>query len=227
MGQAREPGNVAAFADRIEAELRALPVQNARNVRALRRKYSRELRHAEARYVLRLAGELLARRDCRWMAYDLIGCHKGAFGALGPADVERLGRGIDSWGSVDAFARIIAGPVWLNGQLPDSVIHRWARSDDRWWRRAALVGTVALNMRSQGGPGDAPRTLAVCRVLLADRDDMVVKAMSWALRALAVREPDAVRRFLADHDEVLAARAKREVRNKLATGLKNPRRRRD
>ena len=33
----------------------------------------------------------------------------------------------------------------------------------------------------------------------------------------------AVREFLAEHDQVLAARVKREVQNKLTTGLKNPR----
>ena len=127
--------------------------------------------------------------------------------------------------SVDGFARILAGPAWLAGQVPDELIHKWAHSTDRWWRRAALVSTVALNMRSQGGMGDIPRTFAVCRLLVDDRDDMVVKAMSWALRALVVHDPDAVRGFLAEYKELLAARVKREVRNKLETGLKNPRRR--
>jgi 3-methyladenine DNA glycosylase AlkD len=55
-----------------------------------------------------------------------------------------------------------------------------------------------------------------------DRDDMVVKAMSWALRELVAHDPDAVRAFLSAHDDVLAARVKREVTNKLETGLKNP-----
>jgi hypothetical protein len=53
---------------------------------------------------------------------------------------------------------------------------------------------------------------------------MVVKAMSWALRGLVVHDPEAVRQFIGEHEDVLAARVKREVRNKLATGLKNPRR---
>ena len=126
---------------------------------------------------------------------------------------------------MDSFARTLAGPAWLNGQVPDELIYRWAGSEDRWWRRAALVSTVALNMRSRGGTGDVPRTLAVCRLLVDDHDDMVVKAMSWALRELVVHDPDAVRAFLAEYDDVLAARVKREVRNKLTTGLKNPRRR--
>jgi 3-methyladenine DNA glycosylase AlkD len=51
---------------------------------------------------------------------------------------------------------------------------------------------------------------------------MVVKALSWALRQLVVHDRDAVWSFLKEHDDVLAARVKREVRNKLTTGLKNP-----
>ncbi|MFQ5595404.1 MAG: DNA alkylation repair protein, partial [Anaerolineae bacterium] len=145
--------------------------------------------------------------------------------SMGAAEIKEFGRGINSWSSVDAFARTLAGPAWLDGQVPDELIHRWAGSEDHWWRRAALVSTVALNMRSRGGTGDVPRTLAVCRLLVDDHDDMVVKAMSWALRELVVHDPDAVRAFLAEHDDVLAARVKREVRNKLTTGLKNPRRR--
>ena len=53
---------------------------------------------------------------------------------------------------------------------------------------------------------------------------MVIKALSWALRALVVHDAGAVRQFLADHEDRLAARVKREVRHKLTTGLKNPRR---
>ena len=62
----------------------------------------------------------------------------------------------------------------------------------------------------------------MCEKLIDDRDDMVVKAMSWALRAPAVRDEKATRRFVDKHRERLAARVVREVGNKLRTGLKNP-----
>jgi len=55
-----------------------------------------------------------------------------------------------------------------------------------------------------------------------DRDDMVVKAVSWALRELAKRDSASVRAFLRREGDRLAPRVLREVRNKLATGLKNP-----
>jgi 3-methyladenine DNA glycosylase AlkD len=51
---------------------------------------------------------------------------------------------------------------------------------------------------------------------------MVVKALSWALRELVQHDPNAVQQFLDGYDDLLAARVKREVRNKLKTGLKNP-----
>ena len=99
-----------------------------------------------------------------------------------------------------------------------------ARSRDRWWRRAAVVCTVALNNRARGGSGDARRTLAICRLALGDDDPMVVKALSWALRELAKRDREAVVSFLARHEAELPALVRREVRSKLVTGLKAPRR---
>ena len=51
---------------------------------------------------------------------------------------------------------------------------------------------------------------------------MVVKAMSWALRELIPHDADAVQNFLLYYEDVLAARVKREVNNKLTTGVKNP-----
>ncbi len=85
-----------------------------------------------------------------------------------------------------------------------------------------MVSTVALNTAARGGRGDARRTLAVCDLLLDDRDDMVVKALSWALRALAVREPRQVAQYVEARKDKLAARVLREVHNKLTSGLKNP-----
>ena len=89
-----------------------------------------------------------------------------------------------------------------------------------------LIATVPLNAKSRGATsaiGDTTRTLAVCTRLLDDRDDMVVKAMSWALRELTKRNPEAVRAFLSEHGDRLSARVRREVSNKLAAGRKSPR----
>lgn len=215
-------GEIERIASEIDAEINALPVQNTPSVRAVRRRYSQRLKGADPEFVLALARALILHYGHRWVAYELLSAHRGAFQRLGPAELEELGRGINSWSSVDAFARTLSGPAWREGQVPDALIQDWARSEDSWWRRAALVSTVALNVRSRGGTGDVPRTLAVCRLLADDHTDTVAKALSWALRELVVHDPQAVRAFLDEYQGQLAARVKREVRNKLETGLKNP-----
>lgn len=206
--------------------LRALGQPTTPAARGVRRAFSRRLRAAPAGLVLDTAAKLVERGGDleRFVAYELVSSHSAARTALTPRWLLRLGRGVASWGAVDCFASYLAGPAWREGQIPTALVRRWARSADRWWRRVALVSTVPLNNNAGGGSGGARQTLAICGLLVADRDDMVVKALSWALRELAKRDPPAVRAFLSRH-EAVAPRVRREVLNKLTTGLKTPRRR--
>jgi 3-methyladenine DNA glycosylase AlkD len=214
--------DVPATAAELDADLRALEIDNAPNRDRLRRGYHQRLKTAPAEQVIDLAHLLLERHRQRGTAYQVIHNHPAAMRSLDAQELQRLGQGIDSWGAVDSFGLYVAGPAWREGQVSEAVIQRWARSEDRWWRRAALVCTVALNVKARGGHGDPPRTLAVCRLLVDDHDDMVVKALSWALRDLIQHDRQGVEAFLVEFEDRLAARVKREVRNKLRTGLKNP-----
>ncbi len=202
--------------------LAAMPAQTVPAMRVLRRAWSRLIDPAPPHVVLELAERLAPAGGWeRTVAYELVANHAGAMRTLTPRRLRVLGRGMNSWGHVDTFACYLAGPAWREGQVPDAVIQAWCRSDDRWWRRAALASTVALNLPARGGRGDARRTLAVCQLLLDDRDDMVVKALSWALRALARQDPAAVKAFMARHDGALAPRVKREVSTQLKKGRKS------
>src|SRR5579883_696608 len=218
----------AAWAAEIETRLQARPDSKVETVRTLRREFSKRLSHEEPEMIIEVALLLIASDDIahRLFAYELVASHKAALRSLGERELEQLGSGINSWEDVDTFACSLSGQVWRAGQVPDALTERWAQSPDRWWRRAALVSTVPLNNRAQGGKGDTPRTIHICRLLAADRDDMVYKALSWALRQLVIHDAPAVRDFLQEQQGVLAARVVREVQNKLTTGLKNPRKKR-
>jgi 3-methyladenine DNA glycosylase AlkD len=209
--------HIPTLAAEIDARLRCLP-EGAKtpDVRAIRKEYTRRLKKAPAEKVVDLAWRLRNHYGHRFVPYELLFYHKAALASLDESQVEALGQGIDSWSATDVFAHYISGPAWKAGQLTDATLERWARASDRWWRRAALVSTVYLY-------GDTQRTLRMCRMLVDDGDDMIVKAMSWALRALIRYDRTAVGSFLAEYDDRLAARVKREARNKLETGLKNPR----
>ncbi len=174
---------------------------------------------------LALASQLFMMDDWLyvWTAVLLMNRHPTAMKKVRWNSLKLLGERMDSWGMVDAFAAL-AGPAWRAGQLSDARILRWTKSPNRWWRRAALVCTVFLNRKTLGGAGDTRRTLMICEALAADHDDMVAKGLSWALRDLSKRDPASVWDFIKARESTLPALVKREVRNKLTTGLKNPRR---
>jgi 3-methyladenine DNA glycosylase AlkD len=222
MNKTATQNNAQKIAAAIFNEIGLLPIQDTPHIRAIRRAYSRQLKNASAKLVMDVARGIVKKCAHRWVGFELIHKHDAALRSIGEAELEEFAVDLNSWGAVDVFAGYLAGPAWMNGQIPDELIHQWARSPDRWWRRTALVCTVVLNSPSFGGKGDTRRTLAVCRLLVDDKDDMVVKAMSWALRRLIAHDRDAVCAFIDEHKNVLAARVKREVRNKLETGLKNP-----
>jgi 3-methyladenine DNA glycosylase AlkD len=175
--------------------------------------------------MLRVAYDILEKgaSEFRFVAYELIYFHKPTRIALTKRDVEALAHGMQSWDAVDAFSYYVSGPAWRDGRLNDASIAKWTQSTDRWWRRAALASTIPRSRRHSSDERDIERVLVVCSELVADRDDMVVKAMSWALREVARHDPSAATRFIAAHRDALAPRVLREVRNKLETGLKNPR----
>jgi 3-methyladenine DNA glycosylase AlkD len=210
------------FAATLIRELESLPVWKTAPMRKIRKKYSKKLKTENGTYVMDVAHSMIDSGRHRWIAYELIRDYPAAFHSLDRQKLEELGYELNSWASVDSFARTLSGPAWREGLISSETIRDWACSSDRWWRRTALVSTVALNVRSRGGSGDVGNTLAICEMLVEDQDDMVVKALSWALRELVVHDPVAVQGFISAHEEVLAARIKREVGNKLRTGLKNP-----
>lgn len=217
--------NVEIAAGEISSRVFLLESFTTEAIRSLRREFSKRVANSPPRFVVDVALALMNAHtfEHRFVAYELVCHHRAALASLTEKDLKLLAKGIGSWGTVDMFACFLSGQAWREKQVSDKLIHSWARSRNRWFRRAALVSTVPLNSKSRGGRGDTARTLEVCRALVSDRDDMVVKALSWALRELSKRDPKAVDQFIEEHQGELAARVVREVRNKLSTGLKNPR----
>jgi 3-methyladenine DNA glycosylase AlkD len=204
--------------------LNSLTLASTANIRELRREFSKRITTLPASDVIDLALQLVKMNEMftRFFAYELIHHHPAAARSLNSRNLVLLGQGINSWGAVDAFACYLSGPAWRERQISDSVMVAWARSRDRWWRRAAVVSTVPLNNKARGGKGDTARTLQICRLVIGDRDDMIVKALSWALRELSKRDRAGVQMFISENETRLSPRVLREVRNKLETGLKNP-----
>jgi 3-methyladenine DNA glycosylase AlkD len=215
-----------AIVAEIRAEIAALPRRDTPSLRAVRKAWTAKLKPALAADVIAVAQALEqpAGQGGKWIAYELIRHHKGAFEAVTPAEVEDFASRIASWYATDAFGTILAGPLWAKGRISDAFVDAWSTSPQMWLRRSALVATVGLNASLPGGRGDPGRTFPICLRMAADREDMIEKAVSWALRYLSQKDRGAVVTFMDEHGGEFCARVRREVRNKLTTGLKNPKR---
>ena len=159
--------------------------------------------------------------ECNQLAFELLWKNKDALRLLKLKDLEMLGKNMDNWATTDTFSVLLSGFAWRENQISDFDVLNWLKSDNRWWQRAAVVSTVPLNLRSRGGTGDAKRTLMICEKVVSERDDMIVKALSWALRELSKSDKTAVENFMKKYDSQLAGRVRREVYMKLETGRKN------
>lgn len=193
------------------------------DLRILLKKRQNEIKNWVPEKQIDFAKKLVETRifECNQFAFELLWMNKNALSLLRLPDLEELGINMDNWATTDTFSVMIAGWAWRENQITDSDVLNWLNSENRWWRRVAVVSTVPLNLRARGGKGDTKRTLMICEKVVSDRDDMIVKALSWALRELSKTAKPAVETFMEKHEKQLAGRVRREVFTKLETGRKN------
>lgn len=122
----------------------------------------------------------------------LIGIYKDADAAIREKLYRRYlasTRYINNWDLVDLSAPNIPG-IHLKDKNR-SILFKMAGSADLWERRIAIISTSAF-IRS----GDHADALAISRILLNDRQDLIHKAVGWMLREIGKRDGKAEREFL-------------------------------
>jgi 3-methyladenine DNA glycosylase AlkD len=118
------------------------------------------------------------------------------------------------WDTVDALATSVVGPIVLaDRESGDRTIDRWIASDDVWLARAAI-----LHQNKWKAATDEPRLFSLCLARSSDSEFFLRKAIGWALREYSRTAPEAVRSFVAEHDEQLSGLSKREGLKRLARG---------
>jgi 3-methyladenine DNA glycosylase AlkD len=130
--------NVRDLENQIVVRLSTLKQRDVQTLRTVRRQFSKHLTTAPPELIIDLALKLIQNPEIvpRFFAYELVQQHRGANQSLNAKSLEDLGREIDNWVAVDTFACYLAGPAWRQQQVSDALIQRWARSRNRWWRRA-------------------------------------------------------------------------------------------
>jgi 3-methyladenine DNA glycosylase AlkD len=158
--------------------------------------------------------------ECQMLAWMLLE-KAGIVPSITLAELGKLEGKLDNWVSVDTYGTLVYGLLWRLGTVRDDDVLYLLQNGDVWHRRLALVATVALNLKSRGGSGDALRTIMICERCVEDHHDMIVKALSWSLRSLIRWDREAVAHFIGKYQSQLHKRVIREVSHKLDFGTKN------
>lgn len=92
---------------------------------------------------------------------------------------------VSSWADHDALAHYLLAPMVYADPTRCPEVFRWAKSRNRWRRRAACV---ALILRPEQKKLFA-EVVRLSNQLLGDQDDMVQKGLGWLLREMAKADP--------------------------------------
>jgi 3-methyladenine DNA glycosylase AlkD len=88
---------------------------------------------------------------------------------------------ISSWADHDALVHDLIAPMVAASPVQAKAVFRWAKSQDRWHRRAACVALI----RGTREKKFFPEIKKLSEALLADEYDMVQKGLGWLLRETA------------------------------------------
>jgi 3-methyladenine DNA glycosylase AlkD len=105
-------------------------------------------------------------------------------------------RHINNWDLVD-----LSAPQLVGAYLDDKSrrpLYRLARSRWLWDRRISMLATYRFIRR-----GDFGDTLAIAEMLLADREDLIHKAVGWMLREVGKRDVATLQTFLDRHHQIM------------------------
>ena len=116
------------------------------------------------------------------------------------------------WDFVDAVAAGMLGELLdRDGAGPAPILRRWARDEDMWRRRAAIVSQVRRKDRT-----DLDLLYDCIEPNRADREFFIRKGIGWALRAYAWVDPAEIERYCAAHE--LSPLSRREALRNIRRG---------
>lgn len=127
-----------------------------------------------------------------------------------------IGNFITNWATCDTLCNHSVGDLVM--RYPDllSVLDGWARSPNRWMRRAAAVSLI-VPARKGLFLNDIFR---LAEILLTDRDDMVQKGYGWMLKVASQAHQEQVFQFVVHHKADMPRTALRYAIEKLPLDLR-------
>jgi len=100
-----------------------------------------------------------------------------------------------NWATTDAICGSLVGPLLVEYPQRAAEMARWARHSNMWVRRASIVGLI----RPVRNGTALDLLYANARLLHGDREDLIQKAVGWALREAGKNDPARLERYLREN----------------------------
>jgi 3-methyladenine DNA glycosylase AlkD len=139
---------------------------------------------------------------------------------LEPSDlelIERLIRESKTWALVDVLSGDVVGEIILRNPKVAARLDAWAKDDDFWVRRSALLAQL-LPLKHGAS---FRRFASYADAMLDEKEFFIRKAIGWVLRETAKRRPDEVYEWLAPRTHRLSGVTIREAVKYLDDARKN------
>jgi 3-methyladenine DNA glycosylase AlkD len=132
--------------------------------------------------------------------------------------LERLLRASLTWALVDGLAVNVVGPLVERFDSLNATLDRWAKDDDFWIRRSALLALLGPLRR---GEGDWDRFASYADDMLEEKEFFIRKAIGWILRETSKKRPDLVYDWIAPRAQRASGVTMRETVKYLSGNQRN------
>jgi 3-methyladenine DNA glycosylase AlkD len=112
---------------------------------------------------------------------------------------------IQNWASCDGFCNHALGAFFERYPECTGELRVWAKSENRWMRRAAAVSLIVPAKHGKF----LPEAIVIADLLLTDSDDMVQKGYGWLLKEASRKHRDEVFSYIVKNREVMPRTALR------------------
>jgi 3-methyladenine DNA glycosylase AlkD len=97
-----------------------------------------------------------------------------------------------NWATTDAICGALIGPLLVRFPRQARQLTAWSRHRNLWVRRASIVGLIPLARQGKA----LAQLYATAKRLHRDEEDLIQKAVGWALREAGKTDPDRLERYL-------------------------------
>jgi 3-methyladenine DNA glycosylase AlkD len=123
-----------------------------------------------------------------------------------------IGCYVDSWAKCDSFCNHTMGDFITKFPECISTLFDWAKSNNRWFRRAAAVSLIVPAKRGLF----LQESFKISDLLLTDSDDLVQKGYGWLLKAQTEKHSCEVLKYVVENKLVMPRTALRYAIEKLS-----------